>query len=273
MKYKAVAFDMDGTLLGSNRVILPETVDMIQRISDKGIKVILVSGRHHTVIHPYYYQLKLSTPAICCNGTYLYDFEKQQNFAAKPMTKQQAKTLLNLVNQYGIHTMIYTDQFMNYEVLDDHLEGFFQWVKSLPEFLQPEVKKVDDFEKLIDQANLIFKFATSSHDISALKQFSNAVDALGEFSCEWSWSNRADVAVKGNTKGNGLKHWAEHENIKLSEIVAFGDSYNDISMLSIAGLGIAMGNADKEVKEKANYSIGDNNSPSIAAELEKIFLN
>ena len=44
-------------------------------------------------------------------------------------------------------------------------------------------------------------------------------------------------------------------------------------MLSIAGLGIAMGNADKEVKEKANYSIGDNNSPSIAAELEKIFLN
>ncbi|OCG56194.1 hypothetical protein A9G36_03925 [Gilliamella sp. Choc6-1] len=272
MKYKAVAFDMDGTLLASNRLVLPETIDMIEKISAKGVKVILVSGRHHSVIYPYYYQLKLTTPAICCNGSYLYDFERQKTFSAKPMTKEQAKILLNLVNKFGIHTLIYTDKMMIYEVLDDHLEGFFKWVKSLPLFLQPEIKKIDNFEKLIDEAGAIFKFATSSHDIPALQQFSNAVDSLGVFSCEWSWSNRADVAVKGNTKGNGLTHWAEHENIDLSEIVAFGDSYNDISMLSIAGLGIAMGNADDEVKAKANYAIGDNNGPSIAKELEELFL-
>lgn len=272
MKYKAVAFDMDGTLLAGNRLILPETIAAIEKITAKGVKVILVSGRHHSVIYPYYYQLKLSTPAICCNGSYIYDFEKQNAFAAKPMTKDQARMLLNLVNQYGIHTLIYTDKMMTYELLDDHLESFFKWVKSLPEFLQPEIKKIDDFEKVIEQSDAIFKFATSSHNIPALQQFSNAVDSLGMFSCEWSWSNRADVAVKGNTKGNGLTHWAEYENIDLSEIVAFGDSYNDISMLSIAGLGIAMGNADDEVKAKANYAIGDNNGPSIAKELEELFL-
>ncbi|OCG02890.1 pyridoxal phosphatase [Gilliamella sp. wkB112] len=272
MKYKAVAFDMDGTLLASNRLVLPETIDVIEKISAKGVKVILVSGRHHSVIYPYYYQLKLATPAICCNGSYLYDFEKQATLAAKPMTKEQAKCLLKLVREYGVHNMIYTDKFMNYEVLDDHLEGFFKWVHSLPKFLQPEVKKVDNFETVIDEANAIFKFATSSHDLPALRKFSAVVDAENMFSCEWSWSNRADIAVKGNTKGNGLKHWAEHEQIELSEIVAFGDSYNDISMLTIAGLGIAMGNADAEVKAHANYVIGDNNSASIATELKKLFL-
>lgn len=272
MKYKAVAFDMDGTLLASNRLILPETVDVLKKISDKGIKVILVSGRHHSVIYPYYYQLNLSTPAICCNGSYLYDFENHKTLAAKPMTKGQANILLNLVNHYGIHTLIYTDKMMTYEVLDDHLEGFFKWVNALPAFLQPEIKKVDSFAKVIEESKAIFKFATSSHNLPALQQFSQAVDKLDQFSCEWSWSNRADVAIKGNTKGNGLTHWAQHEQIDLNEIVAFGDSYNDISMLTIAGLGIAMGNADDEVKSHANYAIGDNNSPSIATELKKLFL-
>ena len=57
MKYKAVAFDMDGTLLTTDRLLLPETVEMIKKISSKGVKVILVSGRHHSAIYPYYYLL------------------------------------------------------------------------------------------------------------------------------------------------------------------------------------------------------------------------
>lgn len=272
MTYKAVAFDMDGTLLNSQRQILPETLAVLEKIQQQGIKVILVTGRHHSVIYPYYHQLQLDTPAICCNGTYLYDFNKQAYFDAHPLAKDQAKKLLALVNQYNIHTLIYTDKSMTYEVLDDHLEGMFQWIKSLPSSLQPEIIKVDSFIDTIDQSKEVFKFATSSHDIPALKAFSQAVENLHEFECEWSWINRADVALKGNSKGHGLANWAKHENIPLAEIVAFGDSYNDLSMLKKAGLGIAMGNADDEIKAAADRVIGDNNSPSIAQELTRLFL-
>lgn len=272
MTYKAVAFDMDGTLLNSQRSILPETIAAIELVTQKGIKVILVTGRHHSVIYPYFHQLQLNTPAICCNGSYLYDFSKQRYFDAHPLSKTQAKLLLNLVNEYRIHTLLYTDSYMTYEVLDDHLAGLFKWIDSLPQALQPKLMKVDSFLDVIDNSKEVFKFATSSHDIPALQAFSKAVEQTGQFECEWSWVNRADVALKGNSKGNGLANWAKSEQMDLQDIVAFGDSYNDISMLKTVGLGIAMGNADDEVKSQVTRVIGDNNQPSIAQELTRLFL-
>lgn len=272
MTYKAVAFDMDGTLLNNQRHILPETIAVIEKIKQKGIEIILVTGRHHTVVYPYFHQLQLETPTICCNGSYLYDFNKQHYSSERPLSKQQAKTLLDLVNQHKIHTLLYTDSYMTYEVLDDHLGGLFNWIASLPQQVQPKIIKVDSFLDVIEDSKAIFKFATSSHDIPALRAFSDAVEKTGQYECEWSWKNRADIALKGNSKGAGLENWAKSANIALDEIVAFGDSYNDISMLKSVGLGIAMGNADDEVKKHVTKVIGDNNHPSIAEELSRLFL-
>ncbi|XKM14614.1 pyridoxal phosphatase [Orbaceae bacterium ac157xtp] len=271
MTYKAVAFDMDGTLLNGQRAILPETLNVIKQLKAKGIKIILVTGRHHSIVYPYYHQLQLDTPVICCNGTYLYDFEQKRYFDANPMSKERAKTLLQLVEKHQIHTMIYTNDAMNYEVLDDHITSLSAWLNTIPANIRPQIHKTESFKQTIENAEVIFKFAASSHDLDALRRFSDEVESLGDFECEWSWVNRADIAKKGNTKGNGLANWAKNQHIPVEQIVAFGDSYNDLSMLTLAGLGIAMGNADDEIKALADEVIGDNNQPSIAGKLRELF--
>ena len=69
-----------------------------------------------------------------------------------------------------------------------------------------------------------------------------------------------------------MANWANYEGIPLEQIIAFGDNYNDLSMLKMAGLGVAMGNADEEIKQQVDRVIGDNNTPTIAEELTRLFL-
>jgi len=271
MVYQAVAFDMDGTLLNNQQLILPENISAINKIKSQGIEVILITGRHHSVVYPYYYQLGLNKATVCCNGTYLYDFTKNKSLYANPLSKDQAKSTLDLVNKFGIHTLIYTDKLITYEVLDDHLKGLLKWVDSLPDFLKPEIKHVKDFTDVIEQAQCIYKFATSSSDMPLLKTFVQEILARSDLECEWSWSNRVDIALKGNNKGMGLATWAAIEDIPLNNIVAFGDNYNDISMLTSCGLSVVMNNANEEIKEKADMLIGNNNESSIAKALNDIF--
>lgn len=74
MTTRVIALDLDGTLLTSKKTILPASLEALARAREAGYQVIVVTGRHHVAIHPFYQALALDTPAICCNGTYLYDY-------------------------------------------------------------------------------------------------------------------------------------------------------------------------------------------------------
>ncbi|MGP1954130.1 MAG: HAD-IIB family hydrolase, partial [Arsenophonus sp. NC-QC1-MAG3] len=78
MSYRVIALDLDGTLLNPQKQILPQSLIAINQARRKGIKVIIATGRHHVSIHPFYQALNLDTPAICCNGTYLYDYRAKK---------------------------------------------------------------------------------------------------------------------------------------------------------------------------------------------------
>ena len=82
--------------------------------------------------------------------------------------------------------------------------------------------------------------------------------------CEWSWHDQVDIARKGNSKGKRLTQFVESQGGSMQDVIAFGDNYNDISMLEASGTGVAMGNADDAVKARADVVIGDNTTDSIA---------
>lgn len=78
MIWRLIALDLDGTLLNNKKMISPASVSALQSAQQAGVKIILATGRSHSEALPYYQQLQLTEPMICCNGSYLYHPRQRQ---------------------------------------------------------------------------------------------------------------------------------------------------------------------------------------------------
>ncbi|MCK3658877.1 HAD family hydrolase [Pasteurellaceae bacterium Pebbles2] len=270
MAFKVVAFDLDGTLLNSQGQILASSKQAIAQVRTKGVKVVLVTGRHHTAVKPYYHELQLDTPIVCCNGTYIYHPEDDRVELANPLTQAHCDKVIEMAQRYNLHLLMYSRDAMNFQQLNPHMEKFIQWANSCPENVRPNIRQIADFHSIYqDPKTPIWKFVISSPNRQDME---SAVQNLpvSEFSCEWSWIDRVDIANNGNSKGDKLIQLLAQWQISPQEVIAFGDNHNDSSMLTAVGYGVAMGNAEAEVKAQAKFVTSDNNSDGIAETLARL---
>jgi hydroxymethylpyrimidine pyrophosphatase-like HAD family hydrolase len=121
MTSRVIALDLDGTLLTPQKTLLPSSLEALKRAQEAGYQLLIVTGRHHVAIHPFYQALGLDTPAICCNGTYLYDYQAKKVLASDPLPVTQALQLIDLLDEHAIHGLMYVDNAMVYERPTGHM--------------------------------------------------------------------------------------------------------------------------------------------------------
>ena len=272
MKYRLVALDLDGTLLDSQLQIRSETISALNRVRSEGVQVMLVTGRHHVTAYPYWHQLELELPAICCNGAYVYDFKTSRPISGNPLAQSDAQHLLQLVRKHAIDTMIYVGEFMAYETDSVHYANVRRWSDALPENVRPRIEQVPSFERLLEERPVIWKYFSAGDDIPAMQAFAEEVETDLGLSCEWSGHNRLDITRADNSKGIRLAEWIGQQGIAAEEVIAFGDQQNDMDMLRVAGMGVAMGNSGEIVRACANWVTGTNDSGGIADALYRFVL-
>ncbi len=181
MSYRVIALDLDGTLLDNQKRILPQSLEALAQARAAGVQVVVVTGRHHVAIHPFYQALQIDTPAICCNGTYLYDFQQKKVLAADPLAKEQAKQVLQMLKQTDIHGLMYVDDAMLYQEPSGHVIRSLAWAETLPAAQRPTLLQVGSLAQAADDAQAIWKFATSHTDIPALREFADTCSAAKFF--------------------------------------------------------------------------------------------
>lgn len=272
--YSVIALDLDGTLLDDEKHILPESLAALNEAMKAGIQVILVTGRHHTAVHPFYQAIEPGTPIICCNGAYLYDYHQQKVLAGDPLHKQQARKLLELAGQHYMHDLvIYTDRAIVYETLNMNINRTQIWVDRLPKHLQPTLEKTHSLAAAVEEADAVWKVIATHDDPVKLREFGSLLEQQINISCEWLSENTLEVAQFGISKGQRLEEWVNAQGIDMQQVIAFGDNYNDLSMLSRAGLSVAMANSDLAIQNSADLVTTTNQLPGIADVISRYALN
>lgn len=265
MAFQAIALDLDGTLLDSRRAIRPASLAALVEAQRRGMKVLVATGRHHEATRAYQHQLALTTPAICCNGAYLYDFQGETLLPAAALHPEDVAELLRLARTAGLAAKLYTSEAMTYEVLDAHIGKFIAWGESLPEPLRPRIDRVEKYETLLAEKPNIWRFALFSESDTTLRAFAQALRDMPRVQGEFSEQNLLDITPAGYCKGKRLTEWAAGAGIPMENVIAFGNYHNDVSMIRAAGLGVAMGNSEPDVKASADLvAPGGNDSDAIA---------
>lgn len=263
--YKLIVCDLDGTLLTPEHRLGDYTRSVLARLREQGMELMLASGRHFQDIRTLSDQLGGQGCLISSNGAAVHD--RQARLVHRSVIDSECVGFLigDPVFQ-GVHINIYRSEDWLVErpepyLLQYHQDSGFAYRITELASLEP-----DDILK-------VFFYGEPTH----LKRLEGLIlERYGDrLSTTFSLPVTLEVMAQGVSKGAALARVVEGLDIALSQVIAFGDGMNDREMLSVAGKGIRMGNADPRLKETLPQleEIGSNREESVARYLEGLFLS
>jgi Cof subfamily protein (haloacid dehalogenase superfamily) len=237
--FNVVVSDLDGTLLNNQHQISPHTRRTLHRLTERGIRFIVATGRHHIDVQSIRDTLGLDIFLITANGAVVHD--KQDNcIYNQTLPPQLAQELVEIERLPDIDLHLYQgDEWLveaeSPELLAYHKESGFTY------------RVVDPVT--LDKQGINKIFYTGEHpDLVELENrlLANFGDRL---SIAFSTPTCLEAMPKGVNKGNAVKAVLEQNGYELKNAVAFGDGMNDLEMLSMAGHGVVMANAHSRLKD------------------------
>ncbi|EOT41379.1 MULTISPECIES: Cof-type HAD-IIB family hydrolase [Enterococcus] len=270
---KAIFFDIDGTLLADNGKVLPSTKAAIKQAQAKNIYVGVATGRDPVKVKELLEDVGLDM-FVTYNGQLVYT-PKQTIFAQsfKPAVLEQVTQFADAHNRsinFGTRNQVAGSRLMRLgqSAVVQRLARFIPRrfpVKTMQNVMQlvSFYKKDDHYEKMsiLNQPIYQCMMLSPESETDLLKK------ELPDCGFHRSNSFSVDIVPKGGSKLKGIEVFLQHKGIAPSEAMAFGDHYNDISMLKGVGIGVAMGNAKRITKEAASYVTDSNNHNGIAQAL------
>lgn len=269
MKYKLVAIDMDGTLLNNNNEVSERTRKAIDKAKEKGVHIVISTGRVLKSALYYGKSLNLRAPIIACNGAIIAD-ESDNIIYKNSIDKNLIKSIIDIAKERNIYYHFYDEsRFYSHVKVEEVLKFYNEGNKEN----SIDIKVFENIEEIIEDKDLnVYKFIFIDENKDNLQNLRRELGNIDNIGISSSWANNIEAMGCNVSKGEAVKELCTKLNIKPEEVIAIGDSENDLPMLRFAGLGVAMGNGNQIIKKEADYITDTNQEDGVAKVIEKFIL-
>lgn len=270
---KLVASDLDGTLLNKKGELSEITKQTVIECLQQGIQVIPCSARIYSEIPAWLKQEKRIKYIVCENGANIVDNQTEQSVRLLTINQAAFQAVMkhsapiSRCWSMSINNHVYCSNQILREKEQGILSGFdnqkFAKTRTFVEDYRPHLNA---------QQNNVSKIHFALHDAAHRDTLKEALIDIPEVSITSSYFRNIEVTHPEATKGNGLRYLMDLLNYKQEEVIAFGDNDNDITMIEVAGIGVAVENATERLKKVANQVTMHHDDDAVAKTLQAIVL-
>ena len=265
--YKAVFIDMDGTLLKSDHSVSDANKQILKKLQEDGVLVVLISARPlHGITHISKQVVTDNMPVVSLNGGYIIHnneiiYQAAVSLADTILVHQELKA-------YEVSPMYYSQMEWYAEMENDRIKKE-QKITTVPITIQPFSDTLKIWEEKKTGPNKIL--IAGDKELIAAIESKLTEKHQGNLNIFKSQATYLEVMSKEASKAKAIQFLIKMYKIDQKNIIAIGDNYNDKGMIEFAGMGIAMGNAPEEIKLAADYVTDTNNNDGVAKALHHFF--
>ena len=287
--YKLVAIDLDGTMLNQYGIITEKTKKAISKAQEKGVEVMIASGRAITSVKRFSKEINSNKYFISGNGAITYDIKNNKILFEYILSKTKALKIIKICEENSIYYNVYTEngiiaKNLSYNTLyyykdnltkPDENRTHINIVENVYDYFEQREEKILKI-MICDEHKTVFNSIVrklkelSEIEVLEVSHMSRKIIKQGtdEIALEYFYT---EVSAKDVDKWNALEEIIGLMNISKEEVVTIGDNANDLKMITNAGLGVAMGESAPYVKQSADIIAPTNDEDGVAIILNKIF--
>lgn len=276
MAIKVIIMDVDGTLTNSKKQITPKTKEMLIAAQNKGIKLVLASGRPVSGLIGLAKELEMEKHhglLVSFNGSKVVDCQTKEVLFNQTMRIEDAREVLEHMKNFKVYPMIDKG---NYLFVNDVYKGMITYQNEKIDIIQYEARggnfklcEIEDLSSFVDFP--LNKILTAGDPEYLNEHYQDMMEPFKErLNCMFTAQFYFEFTAKGIDKAKALDSVLKPMGFQQEEMVAFGDGDNDATMLSYAGIGVAMDNAQDSLKKIADKITLSNEEDGIAVMLETL---
>ncbi|MBV9646401.1 MAG: HAD family hydrolase [Candidatus Eremiobacteraeota bacterium] len=260
-----LALDLDGTLIDHRLVIRQPVRAAVRKAMAEGVGVTLATGRMFVASLPYVRALEVQLPIVCYQGAAVYDVLTERAIRETPLARDVALRVVERAKRDGYHAQLYHDD--RFYVEEDNLYAeLYAKLAGVRPIVVPSL--AEEF------AN---RDSTKCNIVTEPERVARYIETVAAVCGDEAYVTRSnpefiEVMDPRVDKGEALRFIAGRIGVPMGEVLAIGDSFNDIPLLRAAGFGIAMGSSPPQLQEVADAVVGDYAHDGVAEAIERYVL-